>query len=96
VTSLMLAAPETKISRTALFISINSSDSRNPSRLLHTIRYIHIPLGTYLHTAFGPQGDGLHGSVRGGGVLGGMGLHCVNGSPVWPSLQRHTGIWLST
>lgn len=47
----------------------------------YTICYIHILLETYLHTAFGPQGDGLHGSVRGGGVLG-MGLHCVNGSPV--------------
>jgi hypothetical protein len=62
----------------------------------HYIYYTLIIVEMYLHTAFGPQGDGLHGSVLGGGVLGGIGLHCVNGSPVWPSLQRHTGIWLST
>jgi len=42
-----------------------------------------------LHCELGPQGDGTHGFMKGGGSAGslgggGTGKHLVNGSPVNP------------
>jgi hypothetical protein len=49
-----------------------------------------------LQIAFAPHGDGLHGSLgtsAGGGSEIGVGLQAINGSPVYPSLHLHTGLW---
>lgn len=52
-----------------------------------------IPLS---HCAFGPQGEGLHGSTTAGLTSGGFGWQKVNGSPVKPSGHVHIGVWFIT
>jgi vacuolar-type H+-ATPase subunit B/Vma2 len=59
---------------------------------MYSGKHVQIPL---LHCAFGPQGDGLHGSI-GFGVVIGTGEQNVNGSPVNPSLQLQIGTWFNT
>lgn len=51
---------------------------------------LHTPLS---HNAFGPQGDGLQrSSGNDGSVTGGLRVHCIKGSPVYPSSQVQIGI----
>lgn len=48
-----------------------------------------------LHIAFEPHGLGLHGFKISFGIRA-IGLHCENGSPVYPSWHIHIGEWLTT
>lgn len=60
---------------------------------IYSGKHEQIPLS---HWAFGPHGEGLHGSTGGGKVVIWIMVHWVNGSPVWLCKQVHTGICLMT
>lgn len=64
---------------------------------IYSGRHVHDPAPfCSLHTAFEPQGDGMHG-VSGCGKTGSCCCrHSTNGSPMYPDIQIQLGVWLIT